>query len=102
MKYLVQSAIMYTSRPLEFHIICDDEAIVYLHSRLQLLTHPVHPIAVRLYRLTFDSIADRIAREGSLNTGHAAGVRKYIYLLTLSVYVTNQGGRSWTHEIVPT
>ena len=71
---------MYTSRALEFHIVCDDEAIAYLDSRLRLLTHPVHPVTVRFYRLTFESMANRIAREGSLNTGHAAGVRKLLII----------------------
>jgi len=105
MKHLVQSAIMYTSRPLEFHIICDDEAIAYLDSRLRLLTHPVHPITVRLYRITFESMVDRIAREGSLNTGHAAGVRK-LPNLTFRVYVANQvidlGGlmKLFLHEVL--
>ncbi|KAI9510364.1 hypothetical protein F5148DRAFT_976872 [Russula earlei] len=70
---LLKSAIMYTSRPLHFHIICDEAAIAYLESRLHLLTHPVHPVVVRFYRLTRQSMADRISREGSLNTGHAAG-----------------------------
>jgi len=70
---LLKSAIMYTSRPLHFHIICDEGAIAYLETRLSLLTHPVHPITVRFYRITFQSMVDRITREGSLNTGHAAG-----------------------------
>ncbi|KAH9967909.1 hypothetical protein BC827DRAFT_1258104 [Russula dissimulans] len=70
---LLKSAIMYTSRPIHFHIICDEEAVAYLEPRLSLLTHPVHPISIRFYRLTRQSMADRISREGSLNTGHSAG-----------------------------
>lgn len=66
---------MYTSRPLHFHIICDEGAIAYLEPRFRLLRHPVHPITVRFYRLTRQSMVDRIAREGSLDTGHAAGIR---------------------------
>ena len=73
---------MYTSRPLEFHILCDDEAVAYLDSRLRLLTHPVHPITVRLYRPSLQSMMDRIAREGSLHSGHASGTRKPIHLST--------------------
>jgi hypothetical protein len=73
---------MYASRPLEFHIVCDDGGIAYLDSRLRLLTHPVYPITVRLYRPTMQSMTDRIAREGSLNTGHASGIRE---LLSLNV-----------------
>ena len=71
---------MYTSRPLEFHIVCDEAAIVYLESRLSLLTHPLHPITVRLYRVTFQSMADRLTREGTLNTGHSAGIRRPLFI----------------------
>lgn len=66
---------MYTTRPLDFHIVCDDAAVAYLEPRLRLLTHPLHPITVRFYRLTLQSMMDRIAREGSIDTGHAAGIR---------------------------
>jgi len=71
---------MYTSRPLEFHIVCDEAAITYLESRLRLLTHPVYPITVRLYRVTFQSMVDRLTREGSINTGHSAGIRRPLFL----------------------
>lgn len=67
---------MYTTRPLQFHIICDKEAIAYLEPRFRLLTHPLHPITVRFYLLTPQSMLDRIAREGSISTVHAAGARK--------------------------
>ena len=67
---------MYATRPLQFHIICDREAIAYLEPRFRLLTHPLHPITVRFYLIAQQSMLDRIAREGSLDTGHAAGVRK--------------------------
>jgi hypothetical protein len=70
---------MYTTRPLEFHIVCDDVAMTYLESRFRLLTHPLYPITVRFYRLSFQAMVDRIAREGSLNTGHAAGTRKRFF-----------------------
>ncbi|KAI0290463.1 hypothetical protein BC826DRAFT_913080 [Russula brevipes] len=70
---LMKSIIMYTTRPLEFHIVCDDVAMTYLESRFRLLTHPLYPITVRFYRLSFQAMVDRVAREGSLNTGHAAG-----------------------------
>jgi hypothetical protein len=67
---------MYATRPLQFHIICDKAAIAYLEPRFRLLTHPLHPITVRFYPLTPQSMLDRITREGSLSTGHAAGARK--------------------------
>ena len=64
---------MYTSRPLQFHIICDEAAQTYLETRFLLLTHPLHSVSVRFYRLSFQSMADRVSREGSLGTGHSAG-----------------------------
>ncbi|KAI0262943.1 hypothetical protein BC834DRAFT_844847 [Gloeopeniophorella convolvens] len=64
---------MYSSRPLQFHIVCDEAAQVYLETRLRLLTHPLNPISVRFYRLSFQSMLDRIAREGAIFTEHAAG-----------------------------
>ena len=71
---------MYATRPLQFHIICDKEAIAYLEPRFRLLTHPLHPITVRLYPLTRQSMLDRIAREGSLSSVHAAGARRSLFL----------------------
>jgi hypothetical protein len=78
---------MYASRPVHFHILCDKGAIAYLETRFRLLTHPVHPITVRFYPLTPQSMLDRIAREGSLSTVHAAGARKsLLFNSTLQVY----------------
>ncbi|KAI0049683.1 glycosyltransferase family 8 protein [Auriscalpium vulgare] len=70
---LMKTAIMYTSRPLEFHIICDVSAQEYLESRLKLLTHPVHNVLVRFYRLSPDQMVGRVEREGAIYTDHAAG-----------------------------
>lgn len=72
----MQTAIMYTSRPLEFHIICDDSAQAYLEKRLALLTHPLHSVLVRFYRLSREQMNGRIEREGAIYTDHAAGARK--------------------------
>ncbi|KAI0253916.1 hypothetical protein BJV78DRAFT_1274386 [Lactifluus subvellereus] len=71
---LLKSAIMYTTRPLHFHILCDEAAQVYLESRFRLLTRPTHHITVRFYRLSFQSMMDRVIREGSIFTDHSAGI----------------------------
>jgi hypothetical protein len=68
---------MYTTRPLHFHIVCDEAAQLYLESRFRLLTRLVHRVVVRFYRPSFQSMLDRVAREGSINTGHSAGIRMY-------------------------
>jgi len=71
---LLKSAIMYTSKPLDFHIICDKAARTYLERRLRLLTHPVHNVSVRFYQLSFQSMRDRVSREGAISTDHSAGM----------------------------
>ncbi|KAI8998939.1 hypothetical protein BD414DRAFT_476483 [Trametes punicea] len=71
---LIKSIILYSSSPLEFHIICDESAQQYLEKRLALLKHPQHDILVRFYRLSFDSMLARIQREGAINTDHSAGI----------------------------
>ena len=79
---------MYTTRPLHFHIICDEGAIAYLEPRFRLLSHPLHPITVHFYRLAFQSMVDRIKREGSLSTGHASGTRMCLLFNPPSLSIT--------------
>ena len=68
---------MYTSRPLHFHIVCDEAAEMYLQSRFRLLKNPLHSVYVRFYRLTFQSMLERVSREGAINTDHSAGIRTH-------------------------
>ncbi|KAI0260606.1 hypothetical protein BC834DRAFT_973328 [Gloeopeniophorella convolvens] len=49
---LIKSAIMYSTRPLQFHILCVEVAQLYLESRLRFLTHPLHNIVARFYPLS--------------------------------------------------
>ena len=103
-KSLFQSAIMYTSRPLHFHIICDEAAQAYLEARFHLLTHPLHSISVRFYRLSFQSMLDRVIREGSIQTVHSAGIRKLTSLCFSTEHAANTGKlndrSSWPHEVI--
>ncbi|KAH9951437.1 hypothetical protein B0H21DRAFT_283342 [Amylocystis lapponica] len=71
---LMKSIIMYSSLPLEFHIICDKDAQDYLETRLRLVDHPSHDILVRFYRLSHADMVARIEREGAITTDHSAGV----------------------------
>jgi hypothetical protein len=79
---------MYTTRPLHFHIVCDEPAQLYLEDRLRLLTRPVHPITVRFYRLSFRSMMGRVAREGSINTDHSAGIRMLLFRRFTKILLT--------------
>ncbi|TFY73426.1 hypothetical protein EWM64_g10586, partial [Hericium alpestre] len=72
--HAVASAIMYSSRPLEFHIVVDEGGQTYLEKRLSLLTKPVYNISVHFYRPSWQSMVDRIDREGNIMTTHLAGV----------------------------
>ncbi|KAI0075791.1 hypothetical protein K474DRAFT_1599183 [Panus rudis PR-1116 ss-1] len=71
---LVKSALMYTSAPIHFHILCDDEAQLYLEARLKLITRPRHNVAVTFYPLSIESIRRRIEREGAIASDHSAGL----------------------------
>ncbi|OBZ75298.1 hypothetical protein A0H81_04684 [Grifola frondosa] len=66
--------IMYSSSPIDFHIICDEDAQTYLEKRLNLITRPVHNIRVRFYRIPWESMIARIEREGAITTDHSAGI----------------------------
>ena len=80
---------MYTSRPLHFHIVCDEAAQAYLESRFRLLTHPVHNITVRFYQLSFESMRDRVEREGAISTDHSAGMRMLLSRASSSKHAAN-------------
>jgi len=67
---------MYSSSPLHFHIICDEEAQFYLESRLSLVKRPRHDVVVRFYTPSWQSMLDRVKREGSIFTDHSAGLRE--------------------------
>ncbi|KAI9056644.1 glycosyltransferase family 8 protein [Trametes sanguinea] len=71
---LIKSLILYSSHPLEFHIICDQAAQEYLEKRIALIKHPQHDVLVRFYRIPFDRMEARIEREGAISTDHSAGV----------------------------
>ncbi|KIK63822.1 glycosyltransferase family 8 protein [Collybiopsis luxurians FD-317 M1] len=71
---LIKTILMYTSSPTEFHIICDQEARDFLQGRFSLLTSPLHPVKVRFYQPSLQSMIDRVNREGSIHSDHASGI----------------------------
>lgn len=86
-----QSAIMYTTRPLEFHIICDEAAQSYLERKISVLQTPAHNILMRFYRVPHQSMVDRIRREGGIWSDHAAGVRacsSYLHVCSPDSHIT--------------
>ena len=67
---------MYSSRPVEFHIICDEVARTYLEHRLSLLKRPRQNTVVKFYDMPISTLRARIAREGAIASDHSAGSRK--------------------------
>ncbi|KAJ7093079.1 hypothetical protein C8R44DRAFT_646136 [Mycena epipterygia] len=85
---LIKSVLIYNTSPSEFHIICDDPAEKYLRARLALVNRPLHKITVRFYQPSYQSMMDRLEREGSIISDHSAGVPGLMKL--------------FLHEILPT
>lgn len=68
---------MYSSQPVEFHILCDEEAKTYLERRLLLVKRPRQNVVVKFYDMPLSSIRARIGREGAIASDHSAGLRKF-------------------------
>jgi len=102
---LLKTVLMYSTRPSDFHIICDDSAERLLRSRLDLVENPLHHVRVWFYKPTWQSMSDRVEREGSIKTDHSAGlpglmklfiheilpptVKKSIYIDTDALFIAN-------------
>ncbi|EKM55804.1 uncharacterized protein PHACADRAFT_184569, partial [Phanerochaete carnosa HHB-10118-sp] len=71
---LIKSILMYASGPIHIHVICDEAAQKYLEKRLALVTRPRYNILIRFYRPSWQAMADRVEREGSISTIHSAGI----------------------------
>ncbi|KAF9475321.1 hypothetical protein BDN70DRAFT_814321 [Pholiota conissans] len=65
---------MYTSKPIDVHIICDDSAENLLRKRLTLIQRPAYHTRVWFHKPTWQSMVDRVEREGSIKTDHSAGL----------------------------
>jgi hypothetical protein len=66
---------MYTSRALEFHIICDTAAEQHLRHRLAIVEYPPYPVHVVFHKLSPEAMKGRLQREGAIVTDHSAGIR---------------------------
>ncbi|KAI0693883.1 hypothetical protein BC835DRAFT_1351750 [Cytidiella melzeri] len=102
---LIKSILMYASGPVHIHIICDDSARVLIKTRLERLKRPYYEIAVFFHVLPWQSIQDRLDREGSIWSSHSAGaagllklfiheilpatVEKAIYVDTDAFFISN-------------
>ncbi|KAG6910905.1 hypothetical protein DXG01_006588 [Tephrocybe rancida] len=78
---LIKSILIHNTNPTHLHIICDDEAQQYLETRLSLIRRPLHNVRVWFYKPTWQSMLDRIEREGSIRTDHSAGLPGLMKLL---------------------
>ncbi|KAG9089212.1 hypothetical protein FS749_001527 [Ceratobasidium sp. UAMH 11750] len=68
----IKSALMHTSRPLAFHLICSDEAVPIIRKKLQLFSRPAYSLDVSFYPVSLDAIKARAGRAG-VGTKYSAG-----------------------------
>jgi hypothetical protein len=68
----IKSALMHTSRPLSFHLICSDEVIPIISDKLRLFSRPAYPLDVSFYSVSLDAIKARAGRAG-VGTQYSAG-----------------------------
>ncbi|THU99353.1 hypothetical protein K435DRAFT_719791 [Dendrothele bispora CBS 962.96] len=78
---LMKSILMYTSSPIDFHIICDSDARLHVESRLSLVTNPRYQVTVKFYEPSYQAMQDRIDREGTIKSDHASGLPGLMKLL---------------------
>jgi len=89
---------MYSAGPCDIHIICDDSAEILLRSRLDLVQNPLYRVRVWFYKPTWQSMLDRVEREGSIKTDHSAGLRKSACLSLSKTFLDNPYPCSGTYE----
>ncbi|CAA7270160.1 unnamed protein product [Cyclocybe aegerita] len=71
---LVKSILLYGTRPTDIHIICDHTAEQFLRKRVALVQRPSHHVRIWFYKPSWQSMLDRVEREGSIKTDHSAGL----------------------------
>ncbi|KAJ2931398.1 hypothetical protein H1R20_g5686, partial [Candolleomyces eurysporus] len=86
---LIKSIVMYSSRPTDIHIICDDAAERVVRSRLSLLERPLHQVRVWFHKPTWQGMLDRVEREGSIQTDHSAGLPGLMKLFIHEILPSN-------------
>ncbi|KAG8683773.1 hypothetical protein FRC09_015857, partial [Ceratobasidium sp. 395] len=68
----IKSALMHTSRPLAFHLICSEDAVPTIKKKLELFSRPAYPLDVSFYPVSLDAIKARAGRAG-VGTKYSAG-----------------------------
>lgn len=99
---------MYSSGPVDIHVICDDVAESLLRGRLSLVQRPSHHIRVWFHKPSWQAMLDRIEREGAIKTDHSAGLRKSPSRISFASvndlpYISPVAGlmKLFIHEILP-
>ncbi|CAE6435704.1 unnamed protein product [Rhizoctonia solani] len=69
----IKSAIMHSSRPLSFRLVCSDDAVKIIKHKLSLFHRPAYSVDVAFYPVTLDAIKARADRSG-VGTKYFAGM----------------------------
>lgn len=69
----IKSALMHTSRPLSFRLVCSDDAVPIIKHKLSLFSRPAYAVDVAFYPMSLDAIKARADRAG-VGTKYFAGM----------------------------
>ncbi|CAE7226661.1 unnamed protein product [Rhizoctonia solani] len=69
----IKSAIMHSSRPLSFRLVCSDDAVPIIKHKLSLFNRPAYSVDVAFYPISLDAIKARADRAG-VGTKYFAGM----------------------------
>ncbi|KJA27273.1 glycosyltransferase family 8 protein [Hypholoma sublateritium FD-334 SS-4] len=86
---LIKTILMYSSGPVDIHVICDDVAESLLRGRLSLVQRPSHHIRVWFRKPSWQAMLDRIEREGAIKTDHSAGLPGLMKLFIHEILPSN-------------
>jgi hypothetical protein len=80
---------MYTSSPIDFHLIADEESQIYLTNVFELIRRPAYDIRIFFYPLSLDAMEQRLRRTAVGRPGQ----ERYMEMKT-----NHQSGRGELHE----
>lgn len=83
----IKSALMHSSRPLHFHIICSEDARAVHESRFALFSRPSYPVEVFFYTVSGEDVRRRSERAG-IGRNYNLLVKTFIHELLVNVEKT--------------
>ena len=93
---------MYTSSPVDFHLITDEESQTYLSAVLELIEKPAHDIRIYFYPISLEAMEERLLRTAvwkkgqprymEMRTTHQSGTRELFSHRTNEIFTNVTAG----------